>query len=205
MKYGSPPKWKIGNAKRPPLSSCERFEYYNYPYDESTDLATIPKRWNHVKGGAAALDPRIKYDFTEKVPGPGRYEPNYSTQGKRQPCYFLGMKLKSHSLSNSTGTGINVAPWTYNPDNVCALSQHREFPVYTFPKGHRKGLNEKVWTKNESYYLYSSIGNQIMTHKPTMPIESFTKASRDTQNKCGVFKSMMERQPTKISIPMPKF
>ena len=104
----------------------------------------------------------------------------------------------------ATGTGINVAPWTYKQDNVVSLSQHPKFAKYSFQKAERKGLEERTWTKNESYFLYSSFGNQIMTKKPTEPIQSMTKSTRDGRLKCGVFKSMMERQPQSIRIPMPK-
>lgn len=206
LKYHSEQKWKIGDSKRPPLYTNERYDYYNYPYDETTELGAIKKKWKHIPGGAATLDPRIKYDFNEKVPGPGRYEPNYTTQLKREPAYHLGLKLNSgSSLSLSTGTGINVAPWTYNQDKVDKLSVHKSFPVYSFQKDKRKGLNEKIWTKNESYYLYSSIETQIMTHKPTMPIESIGNETREKRNKTGVFKFMMERVPQSVKIPMPKF
>ena len=53
--------------------------------------------------------------------------------------------------------------------------------------------------------MYSSFGNQIMTKKTTEPIQSMTKSTRDGRLKCGMFKSMMERQPTSIRIPLPKF
>lgn len=205
LKYHSDPKWKIGDSKRPPLYSNERYDYYNYPYDKDTDLGAIPKKWKHIPGGAATLEPRIKYDFTEKVPGPGRYEPNYEAQKPRDPSYPLGLKLKSASLSLSTGTGINVAPWSYDQSKVGSMSTHKNYPVFSFQKDKRKGLNQKIWTKNESYYLYSSIGTQIMTHKPTMPIESIGKQTREERNKCGMFKSMMERVPQSVRISMPKF
>ena len=207
LKYSKPPKWKIGESLRPPLSSVERYEYYNFPYDESTDISKLPKKWDTVKGGAPTLDPRIRYDFTEKVPGPGRYEPQYGALSKmrKSPSYVLGQRLKSNALALQTGTGINVAPWTYSQDKVRKLSQHKEFPVYSFQKDERKGLNERVWTKNETYYVYSSIGQQIMTHKPTLPIRSFEKASREKENNRGVFKAMMERSPQKVAIAMPKF
>ena len=38
LKYHSEQKWKIGDSKRPPLYTNERYDYYNYPYDETTDL-----------------------------------------------------------------------------------------------------------------------------------------------------------------------
>ena len=207
LKFNKPPKWKIGNAERPPLSLNERYDYYNYPYDESTDLGKLPKRWDTVIGGAATLDPRIKYDFTEKVPGPGRYDPQYQalSKNKKAPTYHLGLKLKGSAIGRESATGVNVAPWTYKQDNVTKLSQHKVFPMYSFKKDKRKGLNEKIWTKNESYFLYSSIGQQIMTHKPTRPIQSFEKAEKEKYNNRGIFKSMMERAPQKIRIAMPKF
>jgi hypothetical protein len=85
------------------------------------------------------------------------------------------------------------------------LSKHPKFAKYSFQKAERKGLEEKIWTKNESYFLYSAFGNQIMTRKTTEPIQSMTKSTRDGRLKCGVFKTMMERQPTNIKIPLPKF
>ena len=44
-----------------------------------------------------------------------------------------------------------------------------------------------------------------MTQKPTEPIQSLPKSTRDGRLKQGMFKSMMERQPQKIRIQMPKF
>lgn len=207
IKFSKPPQWKIGNALRPPLNTNERYDYFNYPYDESSDLGKLPKRWDTVIGGATTLDPRIKYDFTEKVPGPGRYEPRHEalSQSRKSPTYYLGQKLKASAIALETGTGVNVAPWTYNQDRVTSLSQHKAYPVYSFQKDKRKGLNERIWTKNETYYIYSSIGHQIMTQKPTMPIQSFEKASKEKLNNRGIFKTMMERAPQKISIAMPKF
>jgi hypothetical protein len=207
MKYDRPPEWKIGDSKRSPLYSNEIFEYYKHDYDENSDLSKIPKKWNHIIGGAASLEPRIKYDFSEKVPGPGRYDANYSakSQAYRAPTYPLQFKTKFNSLDLSTGTGRNVGPNSYNQDNLNALSQHSKFPVYSFNKEKRQGMANKIWTKNESYFLYSSIGTQIMTQKPTEPIQSLPKSTRDGRLKQGMFKSMMERQPQKIRIQMPKF
>lgn len=207
IKYSKPPEWKIGDAKRGNLYTNEIYNYFRYPYDEASDLSKIPKRWDHIKGGAPTLDPRIRYDFTEKVPGPGRYDPDFrsKSQTEKAPSYVLGLKPSGCSLDLETGTGINVAPWTYKKENDIFLSKHPKFPKYTFQKAERQGLATKPWTKNESYFLYSSIGNQIMTQKRTEPIQSLTKSTRDGRLKCGVFKSMMERTPQSIRIPMPKF
>lgn len=207
LKYDKPPSWKIGDAKRQELYNNEIYNYFKYPYDEASDLSKIPKKWDHIKGGAPTLDPRIRYDFTEKVPGPGRYDPDYrnKSQVPHAPTYVLGVKGNGCSLDMETGTGINVAPWTYKQDNDIALSKHPKFPKYSFQQAERKGLATKPWTKNESYFLYSSVGNQIMTQKRTEPIQSMPKSTRDGRFKCGMFKSMMERQPASIKIAMPNF
>ena len=206
LKYDKPPSWKIGDGKRSPLYSGEIYNYYKYPYDESSDLSKIPKKWDNVVGGAPTLEPKIRYDFNEKVPGPGRYDPNYRSKSQvfKAPSYVLGIKGKANSLDLLTGTGKNVAPWSYNQDKVLALSQHLKFPKYSFQKAQRKGPEQKCWTKNESYFLYSSFGNQIMTTKTSEPSQSMTKSTRDGRLKCGVFKSMMERQPQSVRIPLPK-
>jgi hypothetical protein len=44
-----------------------------------------------------------------------------------------------------------------------------------------------------------------MTQKPTLPIQSIGKETRDGRINRGMFKSMMERQPQQIRINMPKF
>ena len=207
IKFDKPPEWKIGTGQRSPLLSSEIFNYYKYPYDKSSDISLIPKLWENVKGGAPTLEPRIRYDFTEKVPGPGRYDPKYrsKSQCKTAPSFVLGIKTGGCSIDTPTGTGINVAPWSYKQEKFVNLSQHPKFAKYSFQKAQRKGLEQKVWTKNESYFVYSSFGNQIMTRKPTEPIQSMTKSTRDGRLKCGVFKSMMERQPQAIKIPLPNF
>ena len=207
IKYDKPPEWKIGTSKRSPLHSGEIYNYFKYPYDKSSDISLIPKLWENVKGGAPTLEPRIRYDFIEKVPGPGRYEPNYrsKSQCKTAPSYVLGIKGTANSLDLRTGTGKNVAPWSYDQSKVVSLSQHPRFAKYSFQKAERRGPEQKLWTKNESYFMYSSFGNQIMNTKITEPMQSMTKSTRDGRLKCGVFKSMMERQPTSIKIPLPKF
>jgi hypothetical protein len=156
LKFAKPPQWKIGDAKRSPLYSGEIYNYFKYGYDEASDLSKIPKKWEHIKGGAPTLDPRIRYDFSEKVPGPGRYDPDFRSKSQcmKAPTYILGIRQNGCSLDLATGTGKNVAPWTYKQDNVVSLSQHPKFAKYSFQKAERKGLEEKVWTKNESYFLY---------------------------------------------------
>ena len=111
IKFNKAPEWKIGDEKRKPLYSGEIYNYYKYPYDEASDLSKIPKKWDHIKGGAPTLVPRIRYDFTEKVPGRGRYVLYYrsKSQCSKIPSYVLDLKLIGFSLDMVTGTGINVA------------------------------------------------------------------------------------------------
>ena len=207
LKFSKPPQWKIGTSNRSPLALNEIYNYYKYPYDENSDISKIPKRWDHIKGGAPTLDPRIRYDFSEKVPGPGRYDPNFRSKSQvmKAPTYVLGVKGNANSLNLLTGTGKNVAPWSYDQSKVLSLSQHPKFAKYSFQRAERKGPEQKLWTKNESYFLYSSFGDQIMTTKTSEPKQSMTKSTRDGRLKCGMFKSMMERQPKSIRIPLPKF
>jgi hypothetical protein len=207
LKYDRPPEWKIGDSLRPPLYNGEIYEMYKHKYDESSDLSKIPKKWNHIKGGAIDLEPRVRYDFNEKVPGPGRYDPDWERRSQclRMPTYKLGIRTNNNSIIIPTGSGRNVGPSSYNQDNLNALSQYVKVPGYSFKKGKREDLNNKIFTKNESYYIYSSIGHQIMTQKPTEPIQSIGKETRDGRLGRGIFKSMMERQPQQIRIAMPKF
>ena len=208
MKYATPPSWKIGQSLRPPLSSQEIYDVYKYEYDETNDLSKLQKKWNHIPGGAGTLEVRDRYNLDELTPGPGRYEPNYDfrSQSVHAPTFALGIKTNfNSSIDPNSGAGKNVAPWTYKLDNYNSLSQHRKFPQFSFQKALRKSPSEKVWTKKESYFIYSSLGEQIMTQKPTLPMHSMTKSSRDDRKKLGVFKSMMERNPSSVRIQMPKF
>ena len=49
------------------------------------------------------------------------------------------------------------------------------------------------------------MGNQVQSKKKTEEQVKIGKSTRDREKLRGTFKSMMERQPTTIRIPMPKF
>jgi hypothetical protein len=104
-----------------------------------------------------SLEPRIKYDFKEGVPGPGRYEPDVSIVKTKQPAYFLGEKSGYNSLNLLTGTNELVGPGQYDVINAKKTSKHVEPSKWTIGNDKRKGLNNKCWTKNETYYVYSLI------------------------------------------------
>ena len=201
-KFTTSHKWRIGSARRPPLNPKEKFSYYNHVDKGKTDY---PKKWNHVVGGAIPLEARVKYDFREKTPGPGRYEPQTKVVRPKTPSYFIAEKTNASSIKMLTGTNENVGPGKYRVESAKYTSKHKLFPKYTIGNDKRKPLYNKGFAKNETYYVYSSCGNQVMSKKRTESRAKIGKATRDRENNRGVFKSMMERQPTRISIPMPKF
>ena len=226
FKYNIAPKWKFGNGLRPPLYEGECFEYFNHPYNEADDLGKLPKKWNRTQGGAMALEPRVKYDFREGVPGPGRYEPNDKVVRHKDPAFYIGEKVQSLSLKLLTGTDDKVGPGTYDFEDrepndheffkkdqkilfqtfrPRLTSIHRKYPHWSLGKDKRKGLFNQTWTKNETYEEYSSVGKQIRTHKRSEAEISIGKSTRDGEKFRGVFPQMMARQPAQVRIPLPKF
>ena len=103
------------------------------------------------------------------------------------------------------GTNEIVGPGAYKVEKAGFTSIHEFPPKYTIPKGVRQGLNNKVFTKNETYYLYSSCTDQIYSSKLSYPKLSFSKADRDKDRKTGMFPSQMSKMPTKVRIEHPKF
>ena len=164
-KYKTGSKWIIGKSLRPPLNSIEKYSYYNFKYSEKDDLGALPKRWGKTLGGAINLEPKIKYDYRENSPGPGRYEPSLYLTRPRGFNYVFGEKLGSFSFKNKIGTNEMVGPSSYKVEQCKHNSRHRDFPTWSFGKDERKGLFNKTWTKNETYDIYSSVGDQIRTHK----------------------------------------
>ena len=148
---------------------------------------------------------QIKYDFREGNPGPGRYEPEIQPIKKKAPAYFLGEKSNNDVLKLHVGTNDLIGPGAYKPENSKKPSKHEEFPHWTLPKSQRKGLNLKVWTKNETYATESSVGVQKMSKKATEPRAKIGKATRDKVKKLGFFPTMMSKQPTRVRIEHPKF
>ena len=204
-KFKYAPKWKIGDGLRPPLYQGETFEYFKHPYNEADDLGKLPKKWNRQVGGAMPLEPRVKYDFREGVPGPGRYEPSTKLTKPHDPCYYIGEKVQSMSLKLLTGTGTVVGPGKYDVEKSNLTSIHKNFPVWSIGKDKRKGLYNRTWTKNETYEIYSSVGKQIRTKKRSEAEISMGKSTREGEKHRGFFNQQMDRMPTKIRIPLPKF
>ncbi len=60
------------------------------------------------------MEPRIKYDYRETVPGPGRYDPSYKFTKPHAYTYFIGEKFKTLTLNLLTGTDSVVGPGKYD-------------------------------------------------------------------------------------------
>ena len=151
------------------------------------------------------LEPRIKYDFKEGVPGPGRYEPSLKLTRPKPYTYYIGERLKTFALNNITGTDDKVGPGKYDVQKSKLTSIHTNLPTWTMGHDKRKGLFNKTWTVNQTYEIYSSIGKQIRTHKRSEAEINIGKATRDAEKLRGIFPQQMERRPQPIRIPLPNF
>jgi hypothetical protein len=60
------------------------------------------------------------------------------------------------------GTNEIVGPGLYRVQEACKTSKHRDVPQWTIGKDARKGLNNTVWTKNETYHMYRYISGLII-------------------------------------------
>ena len=165
----------------------------------------MPKKWGKIKGGSINLEPKIKYDYRENSPGPGRYEPSLYLTRPRGFNYVFGEKLGSFSFKNKIGTNEMVGPSSYKVEQSKNHSKHKDFPMWSFGKDRRKGLFNKTWSKNETYEIYSSIGDQIRAYKISEPKINIGKSTRDIEKLRGFFPATMARIPSKVYIPLPKF
>ncbi len=102
------------------------------------------------------------------------------------------------------GTNELIGPGAYKPEESKKPSKHTDSPKWTIGKAKRKGLNLRVWTKNETYAVVSSVGGQAESKRKTEPIVNVGKSTRDTNKKLGMFTSMMSKQPTRVRIDHPK-
>ncbi len=67
----------------------------------------------------------------------------------------MGEKSNYTSLKLFVGTNEIVGPGHYKVQDAKITSIHTDYPKYSIGKDKRKGLNNKVWTKNETYEIYS--------------------------------------------------
>lgn len=206
-KFDNSQKWRIGTAKRKPPNNNEKYAYFNHVYNEKEDLSKYPKKFNRTLGGAIGTAARIKYDFREKTPGPGRYNPSLKCTRPKTAQYFIAEKTGNSALNIMTGTNKDVGPGKYRPESAIYYSHHPKFPKYSIGKAERPPLNPSSLTKNAGYgkFVYSSIGKQVQSKKKSEEEVIIGTSTREREKKRGMFTSMMERRPMSIKIAMPKF
>lgn len=90
----------------------------------------------------------------------------------------MGIKLNYNSIMPLTGTNKDVGPTSYEIGNRSQIIKFPHSPKYSFGEDKRKGLNRKLNTKNETYAMYSSLGEQVLAVKDSRPQFSFGKSSR---------------------------
>ncbi len=117
----------------------EKYDHYDQIYDDKFDFGKSHKKWKKVTGGAMLLEKRIKYDYKEDVPGPGRYEPDIKPVTQRAPAYYLGEKSNVTSLNLMIGTNEVVGPGAYDVVEAKKTSKHNDSPKWTIGKDKRKG------------------------------------------------------------------
>lgn len=150
------------------------------------------------------LEPKIKYDYREKSPGPGRYDPTLNLTRPHAFNYVIGEQLDSLTFKILSGTNEVVGPGKYNVEKSKLTSIHKDFPVWSLGKERRRGLFNRTWTKNETYEIYSSVADQIRTHKRSEPKINIGNSTREIEKIRGVFPSTMARTPSMVVIPLPK-
>ena len=87
-----------------------------------------------------SLEPRIKYDYRETVPGPGRYEPSDKLTKPHDFTYIIGEKINTMALNLLTGTDKVVGPGKYDVEKSKLTSIHRDFPSWSIGKDKRKEI-----------------------------------------------------------------
>ena len=112
--------------------------------------------------------------------------------------------MGSFALRSNCSTNEMVGPSSYRAEEAKKNSRHQDFPVWSFAKSERKGLFNKTWTKNETYEIYSSIGNQVRNYKTSEPVINIGNSTRDVEKHRGFFPATMSRIPSKVRIPFPK-
>lgn len=136
------------------------------------------------------------------TPGPGRYNPKVEPVKLRPPSYFLGEKTEKFAIKLKVGTDEKVGPGRYTTEGKYT-SKHTVPPTWSVPKQTRKPLVLNTPTKNQTYYMYSAMGNQVMSKKRTEVINSIGRENKNTMKR-GIFSAHMSFRPTPIRINHPK-
>ena len=121
----------------------------------------------------------MKRVIDETSPGPGRYSPRIKyARYHNGSAGYMGMKMNDNLLLLKTGTNSEVAPTSYEIGNKSQYHKYVHSPMFSFGNDKRQALHKKLNTKQETYALYSSFGDQIMAPKDSRPQFSFGKANR---------------------------
>ena len=190
------------------MADNEKFEYFKHPdrkpfIDRSQNIYNQTK-WTKVKGGAIGHDEKMNEDKKRaQTPGPGNYNPILKQVKKRPPSYFLGEKNSELSIKLMVGTNDKVGPGSYVTEGKFT-SKHQLSPHWKMPVSKRRPLSSKPVAKTETYYLYSAIGDQVMSNKKTEVKNSIGKEKKDKQNIRGIFPAHMSFKPASIALPHPK-
>ena len=202
-KFKTSSKWRIGSAKR----YADQMKDNNKNNCNYRKVEDYPSKWRtRIIGGPFGVEARVKYDLSEKTPGPGRYEDSFKKVRPRTPAYCIAERTGFSSIKQLVGTSKKVGPGAYRVESARFTSKHRNFPAYSIGKqGMNKSSKEDRPRKEPfSTWDYSSLGNQSYSKKRTEPRAKIGKSTRERETFRGTFKSMMDRQPVKVSIPMPK-
>lgn len=206
-RFKKPSCWAIGTSNRRPLNDNEQFDFYkhkdSHPFvDRSMNLLKQP-RFDKIKGGAIPIENKADLNSQMKrclTPGPNRYNPKIETIKSRPPSHYMSEKGKDSAIKLFVGTNDRVGPGAYRVESAKPTSKHTIPPTWTIPKSTNKSTNYKP--KNETYFYYSSMGQQVMSSKNT---EVKYSIGNEKKNKVvrGTFTSHMSFRPTKVYIPHP--
>ena len=139
-------------------------------------------------GGNDSISPGFKYDIKTTFLSTTRKLPTFTLGAKRE------LKGKS-ALMNQTCTPVNVGPDSYTPQ-FKTVSHIKSVPKIGFGNSGRFPSLGAIRRPHETFYQYSSIGDQVASAKLTEYRYSHGKADRGA-NVTGVVSAKM------LKIPLP--
>lgn len=135
------------------------------------------------------------------TPGPGRYNPKVEPVKLRPPSYYMAEKTNKFAIKLETGTDEKVGPGKYVTEGKYT-SKHNTPSKWSIPKQPKKPIIINTPSKNQTYFIYSSLGNQIISKKKTEVQNSIGKEAKDRMVR-GTFSAHLSFRPTRISLPLP--
>lgn len=122
----------------------------------------------------------MKRILEQSSPGPGKYDPSIRyARYHNGSAGYMGMKSKTNAILVPVGThGEVVAPTSYEIGEKSDVHKFSYSPKYSFGHDQRKSLGRKKYTKDETYAVISSCGEQVLAPKESVPQYSFGKSQR---------------------------